>query len=375
MKDNQENAIVAQEKERKTLGEIISKILTVICAIAAIALVGVTVFALISANQNKTPDTGSASPDIITSSTTTTAPSTTLASAEGVKIKGKVYAKADADILAEPSTEATVVAKLKLADTIDFVSVDESGWCTVVYDGKICYVHREYLSTKKPETDTTVSEGDTSASEGASNEGTTESTQSGERKVVNLNQKHWSVVVVDKNRQMPEGFEPELAFVADSDYALDKRAATYYDEMYKAALADNVELTPYSGYRSYSTQETNYQSLVDAYLSQGYSQEDAENMAATEILPAGCSEHNLGLAMDICGTEDSFKDTQQYKWLCENAYKYGFIERYPEGKQDVTGVIPEPWHWRFIGPKYAEDMKSRGAQTLEEYLQSYNFKY
>ena len=375
MKDNQENAIVAQEKERKTLGEIISKILTVICAIAAIALVGVTVFALISANQNKTPDTGSASPDIITSSTTTTAPSTTLASAEGVKIKGKVYAKADADILAEPSTEATVVAKLKLADTIDFVSVDESGWCTVVYDGKICYVHREYLSTKKPETDTTVSEGDTSASEGASNEGTTESTQSGERKVVNLNQKHWSVVVVDKNRQMPEGFEPELAFVADSDYALDKRAATYYDEMYKAALADNVELTPYSGYRSYSTQETNYQSLVDAYLSQGYSQEDAEDMAATEILPAGCSEHNLGLAMDICGTEDSFKDTQQYKWLCENAYKYGFIERYPEGKQDVTGVIPEPWHWRFIGPKYAEDMKSRGAQTLEEYLQSYNFKY
>lgn len=375
MKDNQENAIVAQEKERKTLGEIISKILTVICAIAAIALVGVTVFALISANQNKTPDTGSASPDIITSSTTTTAPSTTLASAEGVKIKGKVYAKADADILAEPSTEATVVAKLKLADTIDFVSVDESGWCTVVYDGKICYVHREYLSTKKPETDTTVSEGDTSASEGASNEDTTESTQSGERKVVNLNQKHWSVVVVDKNRQMPEGFEPELAFVADSDYALDKRAATYYDEMYKAALADNVELTPYSGYRSYSTQETNYQSLVDAYLSQGYSQEDAEDMAATEILPAGCSEHNLGLAMDICGTEDSFKDTQQYKWLCENAYKYGFIERYPEGKQDVTGVIPEPWHWRFIGPKYAEDMKSRGAQTLEEYLQSYNFKY
>jgi len=375
VKDKQENAFVTEEKERRTIGEIISKILTVICAIAAIALIGVTVFALITANKDKTPDTGANAPEIITTSTSTTEPSTTLASAEGVKIKGKVYAKAESDILAEPSKEAAVVAKLNFADTIDFVSVDENGWCTVVYDGKICYVHREYLSTKKPEADTASAEGDTSASESASTGDTTEAAQSGERKVVNLNQKHWSVVVVDKNRQMPEGFEPELAFVADSDYALDKRAATYYDEMYKAALADGVELTPYSGYRSYSTQESNYQSLVDAYLTQGYSQKEAEDAAATEILPAGCSEHNLGLAMDICGTEESFKDTEQYKWLCENAYKYGFIERYPEGKQDITGVIPEPWHWRFIGTKYAEDMKSRGSSTLEEYLQSYNFKY
>lgn len=336
------------------------------------ALVGLTVFALINANKN--PGADADAPEIITTSTTTTAPSTTLASAEGVKIKGKVYAKAEADILAEPSKEATVVSKLGFADTIDFVSVDENGWCTVVYEGKVCYVHREYLTTKKPAADTTSS-GDTSVSEGTDTENTTEEAQSGGRKVVNLNQKHWSVVVVDKNRQMPEGFEPELAFVADSDYSLDKRAATYYDEMYKAALADGVELTPYSGYRSYSTQETNYQSLVDAYLSQGYSQKEAEDAAATEILPPGCSEHNLGLAMDICGTEESFKDTEQYKWLVENAGKYGFIERYPEGKQDITGVIPEPWHWRFIGPAYAEDMKTRGAETLEEYLQSYNYKY
>lgn len=373
MKDKQENEVIIEEKERKTLGEIFSKFLTVICAIAAVALIGLTVFALISANRN--PDKDADAPEIITTSTSTTAPSTTLASAEGVKIKGKVYAKAEADILAEPSKEATVVAKLNFADTIDFVSVDESGWCTVVYEGKVCYVHREYLTTKKPAADTTTAEGDTSVSESTSAENTTEAAQSNGRKVVNLNRKHWSVVVVDKNRQMPEGYEPELAFVADSDYALDKRAATYYDEMYKAALADGVELTPYSGYRSYSTQETNYQSLVDAYLSQGYSQKDAEEAAATEILPPGCSEHNLGLAMDICCADESFKDTEQYKWLVANAGKYGFIERYPEGKQEITGVIAEPWHWRFIGPAYVEDMKARGAETLEEYLQTYNVNY
>lgn len=368
MNENQENPVVTEEKERRTLGEIFSRFLVLVCAIVTVALVGFTVFAVINANKN--PDKDADAPEVITNSTTTTAPSTTLAPSttfappEGVEIKGKVYAKKEANILATPSEDATVVAKLGFADTIDFVSVDDTGWCTVVYNGKICYVHREYLSTKNL-ADSTAS----------SAEGTTDATQEGGRKVINVNPKHWSVVIVDASRQIPEGYEPELAAVAGSDCTLDARAAVYYDQMYNAALADGVELTPYSGYRSYSTQETNYQSLVDAYLAQGYSQKEAEDAAATEILPPGCSEHNLGYAMDICCADDSFKDSEQYSWLCENAYKYGFIERYPEGKQDVTGVIPEPWHWRFIGPAYAEDMIARGTTTLEEYLQSYNAKY
>ena len=91
----------------------------------------------------------------------------------------------------------------------------------------------------------------------------------------------------------------------------------------------------------------------------------------TAILLIG-SMLTLASCTDILG---SFKDTEQYKWLVENAGKYGFIERYPESKQEITGVIAEPWHWRFIGPAYVKDMETRGAETLEEYLQSYNLKY
>lgn len=405
MKENSEKNFANEEKERKTFGEIVSKILTVICAIAAVVLIGVTAFALISANKDKNSDAGTAAPGIIDSTASTTEASTTkapdlskLPSAEGLKVKGDVYAKAQADIRAEASAESEIVGKLDFADAIGFVSVDENGWCKVVYQGYVCYVHRDYLSTKKPQSEpssteagTSASESDTSVSESGS---TTESTskqdasstsatastsqpaeQTDGRKVIKLDQKHWTVVVVDKNRQIPEGYEPEIEYVAGSDCALDKRIAKYYNDMYNAALADGVELVPYSGYRSVVVQERNYNALVADYASQGLSQSEAEAKAATEILPAGSSEHNLGFAMDICGTEESFKDTEQYKWLCENAYKYGFIERYPEGKQDITGVIPEPWHWRFIGPAYAKDMKARGAETLEEYLQSYNAKY
>ncbi len=311
MSNNQENVYDVEERERKTIGEIVSKILTVICAVAAIALIGVTVFALISANKEETPDTGSVAPGVADTSTT------------------------------QPTSAGS--------------------------------------DTSASESDTSASGSDTTGAQSTSEQSSTSTTkadeQTDERKVIKLEIKHWPVVVVDKDRQIPEGYVPELEYVADSDCALDSRIAKYYDEMYNAALEDGVELTPYSGYRSYEVQDRNYKTLVSDYALQGLSQEEAEEKAATEILPAGSSEHNLGFAMDICGTQESFRDTDEYKWLTENAYKYGFIERYPEGKQDITGVIPEPWHWRFIGPAYAKDMKERGAETLEEYLQSYNANY
>lgn len=349
-------------KNKKSAGEIVSKLLTVLCAIAAVALIGVTAIAFISENNEKAPDTGEAVPEIIT-----TEPATepfTLASADTVKVKGTVYLKAQADVLAQPSENAPVVTKLQQGDSVGFVS-QKSGWCTVVYEEKVCYIHRDYLTTKKPQSATTTTEPEAAAA----------AAQATERKVVKLDRKLWSLVVVDKNRQIPDGYEPELEYVAGSDHTLDSRVAVYYDAMYKAAYDDGVVLTPYSGYRRYSTQESNYNALVDQYINQGYSQNEAEDMASTEILPPGCSEHNLGLAMDISGTEESFRDTEEYKWLCENAHTYGFIERYPEGTQEITGVIAEPWHWRFIGPSYAEDMKSKGIKTLEEYLQHYGKKY
>ena len=347
MKQNSKKNFKAEKSgSKKTAGEIASKILTVVCAFAAVVLIGVTAFAFINESKAKAPDTGNAAPDIIT-----TVPSTTLASADTVKVKRTVYTKAEATAYAEASSESTAVADLQVGESVGLVKIGDDGWCTVTYNEMVCYVHRKYLTTKKPAVTET------------------------ERKVVDVNQKRWSIVVVDKNREIPEGYVPELANIAGTDQSLETRAASYFDQMYDAALQEGIELTPYSAYRSYSAQESNYNSLVNEYIAEGLSQENAEDKAATEILPAGCSEHNLGYAVDIIGTDDSFKETAAYEWLCENAYKYGFIERYPEGAQDITGVIAEPWHWRFVGPFYSGRMREKNINTLEELYQFYDVEY
>ena len=145
--------------------------------------------------------------------------------------------------------------------------------------------------------------------------------------------------------------------------------------MYYAAKKDGITLTPYSAYRTYERQKTNYNNLTNQYMSQyGLSREAAAKKAATVILPPGTSEHNLGLAMDICNTYDSFANSREYAWLQKHAHEYGFILRYTKEKQPITGIVPEPWHWRYVGVEYAEKIKDSGL-CLEEYLDSVGIKY
>ena len=81
----------------------------------------------------------------------------------------------------------------------------------------------------------------------------------------------------------------------------------------------------------------------------------------------GTSEHHTGLAIDFNSVESKFENTEGYEWLKKNAEDYGFVMRYPQGKEDVTGVIYEPWHWRFIGIKHAKEM-NRLNLCFEEYV-------
>ena len=137
--------------------------------------------------------------------------------------------------------------------------------------------------------------------------------------------------------------------------------------MYAAAKLSGCVLTPYSGYHSYALQETNYNRKVNFYVNQGISAEEANQKASAQVLPAGCSEHNAGIAMDIVSASSDFINTKEYKWLCENAHNYGFILRYPEDKTAITGMNFEPWHWRYVGTQAAKEMKEKN-QCLEEYL-------
>lgn len=186
----------------------------------------------------------------------------------------------------------------------------------------------------------------------------------------NLNIPQWNLLLVNRNYILPDDYEVDLApsITADSDsMKLDSRVAPHYNDMYLAAKADGILLTPVSGYRSTTRQKNNFENKISYYRDKGYSKAQATQLAARIILPPGTSEHNAGLAMDICSLDVEFEQTAEFKWLRRNAADYGFILRYPENKQSVTEITYEPWHWRYVGVEAAKAMQSSG-QCLEEYL-------
>lgn len=185
-----------------------------------------------------------------------------------------------------------------------------------------------------------------------------------------MNVSDWRMILVNRDYILPDGYKPELENAVEGGYDdvyLDERVAPYYNEMYKAAYEDGIHLVPISGYRSVDRQKNNFERKINTFIDQGYDKVEATQKAATVILPPGTSEHNAGLAMDICSLEQDFEDTKEFEWLCENAADYGFILRYPEDKQDITRIIYEPWHWRYVGVEAAQEMKASG-ECLEEYL-------
>ncbi len=181
----------------------------------------------------------------------------------------------------------------------------------------------------------------------------------------------WKLICVNRYRYVDSTVEKQikLAYVAGSSERMDTRAAAAYEEMYQAAKNDGYKLTPCSGYRSYSTQKRLYYEFVNDYMNQGHTEAEAHDLASRRRNPPGCSEHNLGVGMDIicAASSANFQNTAEYAWLCENAHKYGFILRYPQDKADITGVKFEPWHWRYVGVENAESIKNSGL-CLEEYL-------
>ena len=149
---------------------------------------------------------------------------------------------------------------------------------------------------------------------------------------------------------------PEKEFLEKK--LLRKTAAFALEQLFTYADSLGYSFFAISGYRSYKRQQEIYASHVKKYGLEYSSQVSAK---------PGCSEHQTGLAMDICSLYESFENTKEFKWLNENAADYGFILRYPEDKQDITKIIYEPWHWRYVGVDAAREMKASG-QCLEEYL-------
>ena len=156
------------------------------------------------------------------------------------------------------------------------------------------------------------------------------------------------IIVVNKKYGLPEDYDPKV----------NNEALSHLKQMQADATAIGLSIPLVSGYRSYSTQK----SLYNKYVKQ-----DGEEKANTYSAKPGHSEHQTGLAFDIGSVDRSFANTDEAKWIEENAHLYGFIVRYPKDKTDITGYIYEPWHVRYLGKDIATKVKQSGL-TLEEYL-------
>ncbi len=138
------------------------------------------------------------------------------------------------------------------------------------------------------------------------------------------------------------------------------------EKMIQAAAKDKIVLWISSGYRSIEYQRKLFDNQVKREQDKGLSFQEAEDLAQTVVARPGMSEHNTGLAVDFNGVQDDFYKTKEYKWLMDNAAKFGFIERYQKKWMKKTGVIYEPWHFRFVGG-YAQCIKDSNL-CLEDWI-------
>ena len=156
-------------------------------------------------------------------------------------------------------------------------------------------------------------------------------------------------------------------------YLIDERCYQDLQNMMDDCRASGMTPVICSAYRTHQKQETLFNNQMNAYIAQGYSEEDARTETAKSIAVPGTSEHELGLALDIVdynyqSLNEGQEDTPTQKWLMENSWKYGFILRYPNDKSEITGIIYEPWHYRYVGKTAAAEIFEMGV-CLEEYLE------
>ena len=172
-------------------------------------------------------------------------------------------------------------------------------------------------------------------------------------------------MLVNRQNAVPENYDVDLVEVAGGEQ-VDRRIYEPLMDMLEAAKESNWGQLPrvVSGFRTQEEQKRLYDDKIAKYLGEGYSQDDAEEMAKQWVAVPGHSEHQLGFAVDINGATYDV-----YFWLQENSYKYGFIFRYPGDKTEITGTAEEVWHYRYVGVEAAAEIYEQGL-CLEEYLEN-----
>ena len=184
------------------------------------------------------------------------------------------------------------------------------------------------------------------------------------------------LILVNKDHKLPDDYEVELKTMYDKVNRAAKEAYGPLNDMLAAGRAEGLAFEICSSYRDVAVQERLFQEDVDVLMEQGYTYEEAYAVVERETMPPGHSEHSTGLAFDIVSLGYQMLDAGQHntpetQWLHKHCAEYGFILRYPKGKEDITKIDYESWHYRYVGVEAATYIMEQGI-CLEEYLELNN---
>ena len=178
----------------------------------------------------------------------------------------------------------------------------------------------------------------------------------------------WNLILVNDDYCVPRNYEVELTELSNGE-KVDSRIYPQLQQMFDDARAEGLELFVREGYRTTQDQKDIMNERIQQYQDEGYSRGEAKKLAKEYVAEPGTSEHELGIAVDINADTSKCSSDAVYTWLANNAYKYGFIKRYPDNKIEITGVNNEPWHYRYVGVDAALEMQKKGL-CLEEYIET-----
>lgn len=181
----------------------------------------------------------------------------------------------------------------------------------------------------------------------------------------------WRLLLVNSTHSLADDYSVDLTELRNGQ-SVDTRILSDLQEMFDAAKSEDIYPIVSDAYRTREDQQTLMDDVIQNYEDEGYSSEEASSKAEQVIAKPGTSEHETGLAIDIAGDDDYDQDTDSVlEWMNSNAYKYGFILRYPSGKESVTGAEAENDHYRYVGKEAAKVIHDQGI-CLEEYLSQNN---
>ena len=204
-----------------------------------------------------------------------------------------------------------------------------------------------------------------------------ENTDSAAEEVKGFSADDWKLILINKQHPLPDDYELTLGNIMTIKGTMkcDERIIEELLVMMRNAENEGVTLAICSPYRDLNYQEGLFNRKIENYMKKGMTYMEAYTLASQAVTVPGASEHQAGLAFDIISNDyvtldEGFAETKAGQWLSENSCKYGFILRYPKGKEDITGIEFEPWHFRYVGREAAEIINKEGI-TLEEFWDKY----